>query len=53
VIHTFNIVDNDTLIDEDYIIDVEADPMDSVPEYIDKPVMKAEEPPGDEGEIKK
>lgn len=51
VVHTINIVDNETLIDEDYIIDAEADPMDSVPEYIYKPVMKAEEPPVDEKEI--
>jgi protein TonB len=43
VILTINIVDNDSPVDEDYMIDAEANPMDTVEVYIPIPAVKDEE----------
>jgi protein TonB len=43
VIHTINIIDNESPVDEDFIFDAEIDPMDTVPAYIPAPAMKEEE----------
>ena len=51
VVYSINIVDNADPVDEDYIINAEADPMDSVTFYVGLPVIQAEEPPVDEQEI--
>lgn len=38
-----NIVDNESPVDDNFIIDAEIDPLDSVPEYIPMPVINDEE----------
>jgi protein TonB len=43
-----NIVDNDEVIDEDFIVDAEIDPMDAVPIYVSAPVMEEEAVPVEE-----
>jgi protein TonB len=43
VVHTINIVDNEFLVDDDYVIDAEIDPLDTMPVYIPLPAMASEE----------
>jgi len=48
VVHTINIVDDSFEVDDDFIIDAEADPLDTMPVYIPMPVLKGEEGPAEE-----
>lgn len=43
VVHTINIVDNETEVDGEFTVDAEMDQTDTVPVYIPVPVMKEEE----------
>jgi protein TonB len=43
VVHTINIVDDALEVDDEFIVDAEADPLDTVEVYIPVPAMKAEE----------
>ncbi len=43
VVHTINIVDDDLQVDDDFVIDAEIDPLDTMPVYIPMPVLKGEE----------
>jgi len=43
VIHTINIVDNDSPVDDDFTFSAEANPTDTVPVYVYVPVSKEEE----------
>lgn len=43
VVHTINIVDNETEVDGEFTVDAEIDQADTVPVYIPVPVMKEEE----------
>lgn len=43
IIYSINIVDDESYVDDDYLIDAEIDPLDTVPVYIPMPVMKGEE----------
>jgi protein TonB len=43
VVHTINIVDNESPIDDNYVIDAEIDLMDTMPVYIPLPAMESEE----------
>jgi protein TonB len=45
VVYSINIVDNEIPSDDDYFINAEADPLDSVPVYVPKPSMGTEEGP--------
>lgn len=51
VVHTINIVDDEVLVDEDYTINAEVDPLDSVTIYIAMPALRDEEAQADEKEI--
>jgi len=42
-IHKINIVDNETAVEDDYIVSAEIDQMDTVPEYMPVPALKEEE----------
>jgi len=48
VVHTIKIVDDKTDVDENYLINVDIDPTDTVPVYIPMPAMKEEENPAEE-----
>lgn len=51
VVYTINIVDDETLVDEDYVINADIDPTDSVPVYTPMPAMKDEEEDNTQEEI--
>jgi periplasmic protein TonB len=48
VVLNINIVDNESPVDDNFVIDAEIDPLDSVPEYIPMPEIKEEENPAEE-----
>jgi protein TonB len=48
VVHTINIVDDALEVDDDFVIDAEIDPLDTMPVYIPMPVLKGEEGPEEE-----
>jgi periplasmic protein TonB len=43
LVYAFNIVDNESPVEDDFFIDAEADPLDSVMVYVPKPSMGVEE----------
>lgn len=43
VIHTINIVDFEPETDEDFLFNAEIDPLDTMPVYVNRPVMESEE----------
>jgi protein TonB len=48
VIYAINIVENGLQVEDDFYINAEADPLDTVPVYIPMPVLKGEENPEEE-----
>jgi len=48
VVLTINIVDDESPVDDDYLVSAEIDPMDTVPVYLALPAMKEEENPAEE-----
>ena len=48
IVYSINIVDDGLFVDEDYVIDAEVDPMDTILVYTPLPAMKGEEPAPEE-----